>query len=104
MRTNGYIIVLNAPGASLNEYGEVEFPEAEWSEPIPASIKTNRDDWQAQGEGGEYREASFTVLIERQIPLSTKTVRLERYDEELGEFSIRSIEPIPGQNRVQITV
>lgn len=104
MRTNGYIIVLNAPGASLNEYGEVEFPEAEWSDPIPAHIRTNRDNRMEKGEGGEYRDASYTILVERAIPLGIKTVKVERLGEELGEFGIRSIEPVPGQNRVQITV
>ena len=104
MRTNGYIIVLSAPGASLDEYGEVEFPEAQWGDPIPAHIRTNRDNRTEKGEVGEYRDASYTVLVERAIPLDIKTVKLERYGEELGEFDIRSIEPVPGQNRVQITV
>lgn len=104
MRTNGYIIVLSASGATLNDNGEVEFPEAQWGDPIPANIRTNRDNRLEKAEGYEYREASYTILVERPIPLDIKSVKLERYDEELGEFGIRSIEPVPGQNRVQIIV
>lgn len=108
MKTNGYITVLTDPGATLNEYGEVEYSGSEWGDPIPALIKTESEDRTRQyGNEGEYSEASYTVLLEtmgRDIPGDIKTVRLERYDEDLGEFTVRGMEYVSGHGRMRITV
>ena len=56
---------------------------------------------------GEYSEASYTVLLEtmgRVIPTEIKTVKLERFDEDLGEFTVRSMEYVSGHGRMRITV
>ena len=108
MKTNGYITVLTDPGATLNDYGEVQYSGSEWSDPIPALIKTESEDRTRQyGNEGEYSEASYTVLLEtmgRVIPTEIKTVKLTRHSEELGEFTVRSMEYVPGHGRMRITV
>lgn len=106
MRFNGllkYQIEL-AESEELNEYGEIETSQSpSWSDDIPCSIKTNTDTRKGHYEDGEFRQASFTILIEL-AEFSAKRVKLSRLDEELGEYRVLSVEPLTTVGRVQILV
>lgn len=104
MRTNGYISILRVMGGGYNDMGEIEPAEQDWSEPIPCNIKTNTDTRKGVYDGGEYRHASFTVLIERPMRGAMTRVRLERFGEDLGEYDVLSTEQMPGMGRTQIIV
>lgn len=105
MRYNGvlqYQIV--SQSEELNEYGEVASGQSvSWSEDIPCSIKTNNDTRKGKYEDGEFRQASFTVLIEVSS-IDAKRVRLTRLGEDLGEYRVLSVEPLATVGRIQIMV
>lgn len=106
MRFNGllkYQIEL-AESEELNEYGEIETSQSpSWSDDIPCSIKTNTDTRKGHYEDGEFRQASFTILIEL-AEFIAKRVKLSRLGEELGEYRVLSVEPLTTVGRVQILV
>jgi hypothetical protein len=106
MRTNGFLkyeIVKEV--ADFNEYGEPDTEAAvEWSEPVPCSIKTNSDNRKGKYEDGEFRVASFVVLIEEQDKFSSSHIYLERSGEALGEYRIQATEALETVGRIQITV
>ena len=104
MRYNGnlqYLIVTGSGG--VNEYGEPEPQQESWSTPIPCSIKTNHDNRLGTYEDGEYRQASFIILIELST-FDAKRVRLERLGENLGEYRVKTVEPLTTVGRTKIIV
>lgn len=105
MRYNGSIqYQIVSQSEELNEYGEVaSHTSTSWSDEIPCSIKTNSDTRKGKYEDGEFRQASFLILIELE-KFDAKRVRLSRFDEDLGEYRILSIEPLTTAGRVQIMV
>lgn len=105
MRYNGvlqYQIV--SQSEELNEYGEIAIDQSvSWSEDIPCSIKTNIDTRRGKYEDGEFRQASFNILIEVSS-IDAKRVRLTRLGEDLGEYRILSVEPLTTVGRILIMV
>lgn len=103
MRTNGILRYEILQEGGIDEYGEVIAPSSEWSEPIPCSIKTNSDNRKGKYEDGEYRQASFTILVElTSFPYGR--ISLQRLGEELGEYRVMSSEPLTSVGRTQILV
>lgn len=105
MRTNGFLqYEIIKKGSDFDKYGEpVTGASVEWSEPIPCSIKTNSDNCKGKYEDGEFRMASFTVLIEEQ-DFNANRIRLERSGRELGEYRVQNIEDLEASGRIKITV
>lgn len=104
MRTNGTLQYLKVVLGGENEYGEPIEATTEWSDPIECSIKTNSDNRKGKYEDGEFRMASFTVLIESDEEAQFERVKLTRHSEELGEFRVMSREPLTTVGRIQILV
>lgn len=104
MRTNGYIQVLQSFGGEVNQYGEPIPTEEMWTEEIPCLIKTNSDTRKGAYVDGEYRHASFEIHVELLQWGSVKRIKLSRYDEDLGEYDVISIEPVPSMGRINIIV
>lgn len=104
MKTNGTLSyqTLTAPG--VNEYGEPIPAQSEWSAPVACLIKTNTDNRKGVYEDGEFRQASFTVLLELQELPDFGRIRLTRHSESLGEYRIMTREPFPNFGRIQIMV
>lgn len=103
MRYNGTLSFEVLTEGGVDEFGEVIESSSEWSEPIPCSIKTNNDNRKGRYEDGEFRQASFIVLIETQ-EFPHNRIKLKRYSEELGEYRVMSCEPLTSVGRVQIMV
>lgn len=106
MRYNGHLIaqIISRGEDSVNEYGEPITGEQEnWSEEIPCSIKTNSDTRLGKYEDGEFRQASFLILIELS-KFDAVRIKLERLGEYLGEYRIMSVEPLTTVGRIQIMV
>lgn len=105
MRTNGVLqYQILSDDQVEDQYGEISSEATpEWSEEIPCSIKTNSDSRKGSYEDGEFRNASFTILIELE-KFPYKRIRLKRLDEDLGEFQILSSEPLTTVGRTQIIV
>lgn len=106
MRYNGLLNYQNelSDSEELNEYGEIATVQSpSWSDDIPCSIKTNTDTRKGHYEDGEFRQASYTILIEF-AEFNAKRVKLSRLGEELGEFRVLSVEPLSTVGRVQILV
>lgn len=103
MRTNGTLKYAIITEGGENEYGEVSETTMEWSEPIPCSIKTNSDTRIGVYEDGEFRQASYQIMIElAQFPYNR--ISLERLGEDLGEHRIISVEPMTTVGRTKIIV
>lgn len=112
MRYNGTIAFEVITPAGENEYGEPTPSQTEWTEPIKCSIKANSDTRKGKYdtrkgkyEDGNFRQASYVVLIEtRDISDNLHRVQLTRQSENLGEHAILNIEPLPSVGRIQILV
>lgn len=107
MFTNGFLQyeIVN-DDAEFNQYGEpVSGAASEWSKPIACSIKTNQDNRKGRYEDGEFRIASFIVMLEDGCErFNANRIRLERYGNTLGEFRVQSIEELRTVGRLQIIV
>lgn len=104
MRTNGTIQYDVMGQGGVNEYGEPMAAQCSWSDPIPCSVAVNSDTRKGTYEDGKFRQASFTILIERQDLPEIHRVRIMRYEEDLGEYGIISIEPLALVGRVKLIV
>lgn len=105
MRYNGQIRYTTQGKSQLNEYGELEDEQDEWSDYLPCSIMTNSDTRKGKYEDGQFRQSSFTILTELLTsPYSITRVQINREGENLGEYQIQSVENIPSQNRTKIVV
>jgi len=104
MRTNGTLRYAIVTEGGLNEWGEADdTASVEWSDPIPCSIKVNNDTRLGTYEDGEFRQASYQIMIElAEFPYNRIT--LERLGEDLGEHRIISAEPLTTVGRTKITV
>lgn len=103
MRTNGTLRYESVSDGGFNEYGEPIEAQSAWSDPIPCSVKTNSDTRKGVYEDGEFRQASFTILIELD-EFPHKRISLERQGESLGEYRVLSSEPLTTVGRTQIIV
>lgn len=105
MRYNGSLKCQTLTGnEQMNEYGEPVAAQVSWGDPVPCSIKTNSDTRKGRYEDGEFRMASFTILIEFVAGFAADRVKLERNGEELGEYRVLSVEPLTSVGRIQIMV
>ncbi len=105
MRRNGTIQVETRTDAGVNEYGEAIASETQLSDPAPCLITTNSDTRLGKYEDGEFRQASFTILLELDDPdFDCERVKLTRFGKELGSYRVQSVEFLPSVGRVQIIV
>lgn len=103
MRYNGTLRYEILAGGGTDEFGEPIEAQSSWSDPLPCSIKTNNDNRRGKYEDGEFRQASFTILVEC-VPFPHNRVKLERLGENLGEYGVMSAEPLTSVGRTQIVV
>lgn len=103
MRRNGYIRYEIQMDGGMNEFGEMIPALACWSDPIPCMVSTVNDDRAGSYADGEFRKASYIILIES-ARIAMDRVSIERYGEDLGEFRVLSVEPIPSMGRIKIMV
>lgn len=104
MRYNGTLKCLEVTKENgVNEYGEPVAAQTAWGDPIHCSIKTNHDTRKGKYEDGEFRQASFVILIERSS-FAADRIKLERLGEDLGEYRILSVEPLATVGRIRIMV
>ena len=104
MRYNGHLqALIESEESVIDEYGEIESRSESWGDEIPCSIRTNSDTRLGKYEDGEFRQASFVILIELSR-FDAKRIRLERFGEDLGEHRVMSIEPLTTVGRIQIMV
>lgn len=107
MRTNGKLQYQILSPGGIDDNGEPIAPTETWSDAIACSIKTNSDNRKGAYEDGEFRMASFIVLLEadaKQNFESIKRIKLVRGDETLGEYRVICSEPLVTQGRFQIMV
>ena len=105
MRHNGLVWVQAVSGGGVNADGEPVPCLESWGEALDCLIRTNTDNRKGKYVDGEFRAASFTVLLEgRACPCSIRRVRLQRACEALGEYDVISVEPLFTVGRMQITV
>lgn len=107
MRTNGTLQYQTLSEPVLNEDGEPVASQETWSADIACSIKTNSDNRKGIYEDGEFRVASFQVLLEADADQpfdSIKRVKLVRGAEPLGEYRVLSSEHIVTHGRFLIIV
>lgn len=104
MRSNGKIWYAEISGGGVDGNGEPITSKEEWSEAVECAITTNNDTRKGKYEDGEFRQASFTVLIEGTPEKCPTRVKLERYGEPLGEYRILSVTPLPLVGRTQFMV
>lgn len=103
MRYNGTLRYEILTGGGVDDFGEPIEAQSCWSEPLSCSIKTNNDNRRGRYEDGEFRQASFSILVEC-IPFPYNRVKLERMGEKLGEYRVMSAEPLTTVGRTQIVV
>ena len=106
MRTNGFLQYEIISDTVFDEFGEPDGgSNSEWSSPIPCSIKTNKDNKKGKYEDGEFRVASFVILLEEQgSGFLPERIKLERFGVPLGEYRVQATEPLTTVGRLEIQV
>lgn len=107
MRTNGTLQYQILSQGGIDANGEPIEPTETWSDAVACSIKTNSDNRKGVYEDGEFRMASFIVLLEADASrdfVSIKRIKLSRGAETLGEYRVICSEPLVTQGRFQIMV
>lgn len=105
MRTNGTLQIELRTDTGVNEYGEAIGDEITYSDPVPCQITTNSDTRLGKYEDGEFRQASFTILLEISDPnFDCERVKLTRFGKELGSYRVLSCDPLYSVGRIQILV
>lgn len=107
MRTNGTLQYQILSSGIIDDNGEPIAPTETWSDAVACSIKTNSDNLKGVYEDGEFRMASFIVLLEADASrdfVSIKRIKLSRGAETLGEYRVICSEPLVTQGRFQIMV
>lgn len=75
-----------------------------WGQPIDCQYSFSRFDWQAQKRGEPITQRSYSMLIEEQI-FTAEQIRLrDRSGNIIGDFSVRSIEPLEAVCQLRIIV
>lgn len=104
MITNGFLrYVVTAEDSGFDEDGLPVEATATLSDPVPCLIQTNSDNRIGSYGGGVFRIASFTILIENSA-IEGDRILLERCGEDLGEYAIMEVNPIPIMGRIKIIV
>ena len=107
MRTNGKLQYQVLSPGGIDDNGEPIAPTETWSDAVACSIKTNSDNRKGAYEDGEFRMASFIILLEANAKKnyeSIKRIKLMRGAEMLGEYRVICSEPLVTQGRFQIMV
>lgn len=107
MRTNGTLQYQILSQGGIDANGEPIAPTETWSDAVSCSIKTNSDNRKGAYEDGEFRMASFIILLEEDAKknyIGIKRIKLMRDTEELGEYRVICSEPLVTQGRFQIMV
>lgn len=107
MRTNGTLQYQVLSPGGIDDNGEPIAHTETWSDAIACNIKTNSDNRKGVYEDGEFRMASFIILLEADAKRkfeNIKRVKLTRNDETLGEYRVICSEPLVTQGRFQIMV
>lgn len=104
MRCNGVMQIETVKKGGVDEWGEPIPAVTGWGEAIDCAIETNTDSRLGKYEDGEFRQASFTILVEGNFPISLSRLKLSRYDDELGEYRVLSCTPLPSMGRTKIIV
>lgn len=107
MRTNGTLQYQTLTQPTVDVNGEPIAAQETWSDAIPCNIKVNSDNRKGKYEDGEFRVASFIVLLEADAKRNydaVKRIRLMRGSEELGEHRVLCSEMLSTHGRFQITV
>ena len=105
MRKNGTLQIETRSEGGVNEYGEPIAAETTLSDPILCQITTNSDTRLGKYEDGEFRQASFTILLELEdLDFDCERIKLTRFGKELGSYRVLSCDPLPSQGRIQILV
>ena len=75
-----------------------------WGDPIDCQYSFSKYDWQAQLRGEPSTQRSYSILIEQQC-FTAEQIRLrDRDGNTVGEFPIRSIEPLDAVCQLRIIV
>lgn len=110
MRTNGLLYIKNSSrllsGATgFDDDGNPIVVDDKFLAPVPCNIRTITDGRTGVYEDGKFRVSSFEILLEdMNEPFKAKVVKLERFGETLGEYTVQSIEPFPTIGRIKILV
>lgn len=110
MRTNGLIwakVIVPVTGTETGFDADgnpiVSLPV--WGIPIKCCIQTLSDTRLQPYQDGKFRNAGYEIHIEVQPQVfNPSEVKLNRYGEDLGEFSVKSIELLPSVGRIKIIV
>lgn len=93
-----------AGGIDLNTGYPIKPTEASWGAPIPCQFIPNNHDNLGVSTGQHFTLATYTILIEEQ-PFSAEQIRLkDMQGNTIGEFSIRSVEPLVAVCEIKILI
>jgi hypothetical protein len=100
---NGTITVKIKSGGGLNGEGNPVEPSESWGDPIPCRITTNKRNNLGKQNGNTFTIASYEILIGLQ-PFTAERVKLERFGEDLGEFSVMFTEYMEAVGAIKVVV
>lgn len=76
-----------------------------WGTPIPCQYSAVTYDRLARLNGEHVTEAGYTILTDELLPAGIEQIRLKGLSgDEVGEFSIKQVEPLDAVCQLRITV
>ncbi len=103
---NGTIeILVSKTGGGLSAQGYPQRADKVWGEPIPCQYSTLNIDLQGKVRNEPVSTPSYSILIEV-VSMTTEQLRLtdSKTGKQLGEFSIKKVEPLDAVCQLRITV
>lgn len=103
---NGYIEAKEKTANGIDPSTGYPIPAGQpaWGKPIPCQYAANKYDRLGTVNGGYFTIAEYTIYIEEQ-PFTAEQIRLtDMNGNELGEYSIRKVEPLEAVCQLKITV
>lgn len=103
---NGLLQVIMRTGGGIDpETGHARRPASSvYGEDIPCQILPKTYDALAVSNGGNYTLAEYEILIDER-PFEAVAIRIENdKGQELGEYSVKEIEPLPAVYQIRIIV
>ena len=101
---NGYIKTKNKVGGGLDSSGYPTAPFVSWSEPIACQYRSIRQNFQAKDNGTPYVDVSYEILIEAMPFMADRLALFDCHNNEVGEYSILSVEPLMAVCMLRLTV
>lgn len=104
MIANGTIQFEVITGGGFDENQDPIPVTQDWGEPVSCNTRENHSSNKGTYQDGNFKIASYTILIELCDIPNAKRVRLSYYGRHIGDYAVQSIRELGNVGRIKIVV